>query len=143
MMGLRFTLSLTLILLGIGWLVDPRLVWGAIILFAVNVVVSFWLEYETDAEYLSTARASAFRGAAYVLCGGMSVTFAWMMRGIPGLNRGVFGLMAAVEFLVGTMKLARITPRLRPAYIWLIQRIDTIAPVRVTPERVRDMVSDE
>lgn len=143
MMGLRIILSLTLLLLGIGWLVDPRLVIGATILFVVNVIVSYWLEYETDGEYLSVTRASFFRCAAYVLCGGMSVTFSWMMRGVPGLNRGIFGLMAGVEFLVGTMKLARITPRLRPAYIWVIQRVDQIAPVRVTPERVQEMLSDE
>ena len=142
MMFVRLSLVSVLLLFGLSWLVDPRLVYGASILFTTNVAVTLWLESETDGEYKKTIMSTSIRLVAYVILGVMSVTFAWMMRGVPGLNKGVFGFMAGIEFLVALFKLSRITPRLRPLYRWVATKFDQSLPFDVSPKQVKEAANE-
>jgi hypothetical protein len=141
-MFVRLLLLSGISLLGIGWLVDPRLVTGLLILYSANVLVSFWLEVETGSEYRRLLSGSATRLGSYSLLGVMAVTFNWMLRGVPLLNETMFVFMAGVEFMVGLFKLARITPRLRPLYLWAVDKVDDVSPIKISSEQIKDAANE-
>jgi len=128
---------------GLSYWIDPRLLWGALILYAANVLVSFWLEAETEGAYWQTARASTVRAGAYGMTGLMVVVFNWMLRGVPGLLKVVFGFIAAVELLVAMGKLAQITPRLRPLWAWAVHKVDAVSPVTITTDQIDSLANGQ
>lgn len=120
----------------------PEFVVGPVLIFALNVVVDFWLEYRTQKRYKKVAGMAWVRARTYVLVAGGVLVMSWMFGVVGVLHRAVLGGIAGVEFVVALGMLAKINPYLRPFYQSTVGWLDRNTPITITREEVDDLIDD-
>lgn len=112
-------------------MVEPELIWGLVIIIALNAVVSLWYTVVDDERTVGLVlRWLVTRIMVYVVTI-MSVVVLSHMTGIDVLRQiaiaGVAGWEVAVSFALG----ARISPDFRPLYVQMVEVLDEHTPLEI------------
>lgn len=112
-------------------MVEPELIWGLVMIIALNAVASLWYTVYSDERTVGLVlRWLVTRIMVYVVTI-MSVVVLSHMTGIDVLRQiaiaGVAGWEVAVSFALG----ARISPDFRPLYMQMVEVLDEHTPLEI------------